>query len=157
MAQTNAAYDLSIYETAPERRVERRETKEAKLIKARSRFALGRKIISGFGIALLISLVIRTIATNATITSYSAKIATTRSEITKLESEIDYLEFTLESRMSLDEIEEYAVNTLGMVKMDSTRKRYVQLESENSIVSESSSVKEKFDEAVQPFLTNLMP
>ncbi len=156
MAQTNAAYDLSIYETAPERRVERKRPRQAKIIKAQTRFALLRRILSGLSVAVVISLIVGIISTNAAITGYTAKIASTRTEITKLESEIDYLEFTLESRMSLDEIEEYAVNTLGMVKMDSTRKRYVQLESENMIESETVSVTERLSEAVQPFLNNLM-
>ena len=59
--------------------------------------------------------------------------------------------------MTLDQIESYAENQLGMVKMDASQKKYVELENENKIVVNQSPVKEKLDEAIQPILSYLLP
>ena len=74
-------------------------------------------------------------------------------EITELESEKAYLDFTLESRMSLNEIENYAVNVLGMVKMDSTQVEYIEIESENKVEFSGENFGDKIEEAVQPVLS----
>ena len=157
MDRRNVAYDLSFYEQEQERHIARKEKKESVLIKAQTKFSLGKKMLDLVSIAALFALIIGVIATNAAITAYSTDITSENKKITQLESEKTYLEFTLESRMSLDEIESYAINTLGMVKMDSSQKKYVELESENMLVVEESPVKEKLDEAMQPILSYLLP
>lgn len=157
MDRRNVAYDLSFYEQEQERHIARKEKKESVLIKAQTKFSLGKKMLDLVSIAALFALIIGVIATNAAITAYSTDITGENKKITQLESEKSYLEFTLESRMSLDEIESYAINTLGMVKMDSSQKKYVELESENMLVVEESPVKEKLDEAMQPILSYLLP
>jgi len=157
MDRRNVAYDLSFYEQEQERYIARKEKKESVLIKAQTKFSLGKKMLDLVSIAALFALIIGVIATNAAITAYSTDITSENKKITQLESEKSYLEFTLESRMSLDEIESYAINTLGMVKMDSSQKKYVELESENMLVVEESPVKEKLDEAMQPILSYLLP
>ncbi|MBQ3588579.1 MAG: hypothetical protein II977_08405 [Oscillospiraceae bacterium] len=157
MDRRNVAYDLSFYEQEQERHIARKEKKESVLIKAQTKFSLGKKMLDLVSIAALFALIIGVIATNAAITAYSTDITSENKKITQLESEKSYLEFTLESRMSLDEIESYAINTLGMVKMDSSQKKYVELESENMLVVEESPVKEKLDEAMQPILSYLLP
>jgi len=153
----NVAYDLSFYEMEQERQIARKEKKENVIIKAQTKFSLGRKIANIISIATLLTLIIAVIATNAAITTTSTQIADIEDEIVLLESEKSYLEFTLESRMTLDQIESYAENQLGMVKMDNSQKKYVELESENKIVVSQSPVKEKLDEAIQPILSYLLP
>lgn len=153
----NVAYDLSFYEMEQERQIARREKKESILIKAQTKFSLGRKIANIISIAALMTLIIAVIATNAAITTTGTQIADIEEEIVLLESEKAYLEFTLESRMTLDQIESYAINQLGMVKMDSSQKQYVELESENKLVVSQSPVKEKLTEAIQPIMSYLLP
>ncbi|MBQ5326280.1 MAG: hypothetical protein J6K80_03650 [Oscillospiraceae bacterium] len=157
MDRMNVAYDLSFYEMEQERQIARKEKKENVIIKAQTKFSLGRKIANIISIATLLTLIIAVIATNAAITTTSTQIADIEDEIVLLESEKSYLEFTLESRMTLDQIESYAENQLGMVKMDNSQKKYVELESENKIVVSQSPVKEKLDEAIQPILSYLLP
>lgn len=157
MDKSGVAYDLSFYEMEQEHHVARKEKKQNVIIKAQTKFAFGKKVLNIIGIATLLSLMIAVIATNATVTSYSTKIANEKKEIVQLESEKSYLNFTLESRMSLDRIENYAVNTLGMVKMDASQKKYVELESENKIVVSESPVKEKITEAMKPLMSYLLP
>ena len=157
MDRMNVAYDLSFYELEQERQIARKEKKESILIKAQTKFSLGRKIANIISVAALFTLIIAVIATNAAITTTSTQIADIEDEIVLLESEKSYLEFTLESRMTLDQIESYAENQLGMVKMDSSQKKYVELESENKIVVSQSPVKEKLTEAIQPIMSYLLP
>ena len=140
-----------------ERHIARKEKKDNVVINAQTKFSLGKRIANIVSVAVLITLIVAVIATNAAITTTSTEIAGLENEIVRLESEKSYLEFTLESRMTLDQIESYAENQLGMVKMDSSQKKYVQLESENKIVVNQSPVKEKLDEAIQPILSYLLP
>ncbi len=157
MDRMNVAYDLSFYEMEQERQIARKEKKESIIIKAQTKFSLGRKIASLIGVSALMALIIAVIATNAAITTTGTQIADIEEEIVLLESEKAYLEFTLESRMTLDQIESYAINELGMVKMDSSQKQYVELESENKLVVSQSPVKEKLTEAIQPIMSYLLP
>ena len=157
MDRMNVAYDLSFYEQEQERHIARKEKKESVIIKAQTKFSLGRKIANILSVAVMITLIVAVIATNATVTTASTQIADMQDEIIRLESEKAYLEFTLESRMTLDQIENYAQTQLGMVKMDSAQKKYVELETENKIVVNQSPVKEKLDEAIQPILSYLLP
>lgn len=157
MDRMNVAYDLSFYEQEQERHIARKEKKESVIIKAQTKFSLGRKIANMLSVAVMITLIVAVIATNAAVTTASTQIADMQDEIIRLESEKAYLEFTLESRMTLDQIENYAQTQLGMVKMDSAQKKYVELETENKIVVNQSPVKEKLDEAIQPILSYLLP
>ena len=157
MDRMNVAYDLSFYEQEQERHIARKEKKESVIIKAQTKFSLGRKIANVLSVAVMITLIVAVIATNAAVTTASTQIADMQDEIIRLESEKAYLEFTLESRMTLDQIENYAQTQLGMVKMDSAQKKYVELETENKIVVNQSPVKEKLDEAIQPILSYLLP
>ena len=157
MDRMNVAYDLSFYEQEQERHIARKEKKEIVIIKAQTKFSLGRKIANILSVAVMITLIVAVIATNAAVTTASTQIADMQDEIIRLESEKAYLEFTLESRMTLDQIENYAQTQLGMVKMDSAQKKYVELETENKIVVNQSPVKEKLDEAIQPILSYLLP
>lgn len=157
MDRINAAYDLSFYEMEQERHIARKEKKESALINAQTRFSFGKRIMSLVSVAAFLALIIAVIATNAAITTTTTQIANVEKQIVSLESEKAFLEFTLESRMTLDQIESYAINELGMVKMDSAQKKYVELESENKLVVNQSPVQERITEAVQPIMSYLLP
>lgn len=157
MNDQSLAYDLSIYEVSEERHIERKSKKDNKIIKARTKFSLGKNITGILGFAVGLSLIIGVIATSDANTRYSAEIADVNKQIVKLESQQDYLNFVLESKMSLDEIENYATGTLGMVKMEPTQKKYVELEGENKIVMNDVSVTSKINKAIRPVLSYLMP
>ena len=157
MDRMNVAYDLSFYEQEQERHIARKEKKDSVIIKAQTKFSLGRKIANILSVAVMLTLIVAVIATNAAVTTASTQIADMQDEIIRLESEKAYLEFTLESRMTLDQIENYAETQLGMVKIDSSQKKYVELETENKIVVNQSPVKEKLDETIQPILSYLLP
>ena len=74
MDRRNVAYDLSFYEQEQERYIARKEKKESVLIKAQTKFSLGKKMLDLVSIAALFALIIGVIATNAAITAYSTDI-----------------------------------------------------------------------------------
>lgn len=157
MDRQNVAYDLSIYETLLEPKAQKPEVKtQAKTIKLKNRTAL-KTVLNILSIAVIVSLITGVIYTNAAITQTTNDIAKVQSEITHLESEKAYLEFTLESRMSLNEIESYAVNVLGMVKMDPSQVEYVEIESENKVEFSEEKLSDKIEEAVEPVLSYFRP
>ena len=157
MDRQNVAYDLSMYETMLEPKAEKKQEKQpAKVIKIKNRHNF-KTVVNLLSIAVIISLVVAVIYTNASITQTTTQIAETQKAITEIESEKAYLEFTLESRMSLDEIETYAVNVLGMVKMDSSQVEYVEIESENKTEFSSAKLTDKIGEAVEPVLSYFEP
>ena len=157
MDRQNVAYDLSMYEALLEPKAEKQEKKQpAKTVKIKNKYAF-RKIVNILSIAVIVSLVIAVVYTNASITQTTNEIAKTQKAITELESEKAYLEFTLESRMSLNEIEDYAVNVLGMVKMESSQVEYVEIESENRTEFSDNNLADKIEEAVEPVLSYFLP
>ena len=157
MDRQNVAYDLSMYESLLEPKPEKKaKVQQAKTVKVKSNYAF-RKVINALSVAVILSLVIGVIWTNAEITKTTNSIAATQNSITESESEKAYLEFTMESRMSLNEIEDYAVGVLGMVKMDPSQIEYIEIENENKVEWGEGGLTEKIEEAVQPILSYFRP
>lgn len=156
MERQNVAYDLSMYEALLEPKPQKETKQQSKTVKIKNKYAF-KNFVNILSIAVIVSLIVGVIYTNAAITQTTNKIAQTQNAITELESEKAYLEFTLESRMSLDEIEDYAVNVLGMVKMDSSQVEYVEIESENKTEFSEDKLADKIEEAVEPVLSYFAP
>jgi len=156
MERQNIAYDLSMYEALLEPKPQKETKQQAKTVKIKNKYAF-KNFVNILSIAVIVSLVVGVIYTNAAITQTTNKIAQTQNAITELESEKAYLEFTLESRMSLDEIESYAINVLGMVKMDSSQVEYVEIESENKTEFGEDKLADKIEQAVEPVLSYFEP
>ena len=156
MERQNVAYDLSMYEALLEPKPQKEAKQQAKTVKIKNKYAF-KNFVNILSIAVIVSLVVGVIYTNAAITQTTNKIAQTQNAITELESEKAYLEFTLESRMSLDEIESYAINVLGMVKMDSSQVEYIEIESENKTEFGEDKLADKIEQAVEPVLSYFEP
>ncbi len=116
-----------------------------------------QNIVNIMSIAVVVSLIIGVIYTNAEITQTANSIEKVKNSITEIESEKAYLEFTLESKMTLKEVEDYAVGVLGMVKMDSSQLEYVEIENENKIEKSYDNLTNKIEETVQPLLSYFKP
>lgn len=156
MERQNVAYDLSMYEALLEPKPQKETKQQAKTVKIKNKYAF-KNFVNILSIAVIVSLVVGVIYTNAAITQTTNKIAQTQNAITELESEKAYLDFTLESRMSLDEIESYAINVLGMVKMDSSQVEYIEIESENKTELGEDKLADKIEQAVEPVLSYFEP
>ena len=157
MDRQNVAYDLSMYETLLEPRPKKKEEpQQKKVVKLKNKYAF-KNVVNILSIAVIVSLVIGVIWTNAEITKTTNSIAAAQHAITEAESEKTYMEFTLESRMSLNEIENYAVGVLGMVKMDPSQIEYIEIENENKVEWGAGKLADKIEEAVQPILSYFLP
>lgn len=157
MDRTNFAYDLTIYETELDPSPERKPS-AGKTINAKKKFGYSfKKACNLLTITVIASLLIAVVTTNAQLNEYTSKIAQAQNNIVQLESEKTYLEFSLESKMSLKNVEEYAVGTLGLVKMDAAQVEYIELEEENKIEVKESQLKEKLENAIKPLMSYLLP
>ena len=158
MDRQNVAYDLSMYESLLETKPEKQERtqQQAKTVKLKNKRAF-KTALNVLSIAVMVSMIIGIVYTNSQITEITTDISAVQREITELESEKAYLDFTLESRMSLNEIEDYAVGVLGMVKMDPSQIEYIEIENENKVEWGEGGLTEKIEEVVQPILSYFRP
>ena len=156
MKELNVAYDLTLYEE--QREIKVKQIKAGKTIKAKVGMSYNiRRTIRVMTVAVVLGLTIAVLNTNASVISTTRDIAYMQNSIVELESEKAYIDFSIESRMSLKEIEEYAVRVLGLVKLDSSQVEYVELEEENIIEVTAPDYKEKIEEAVQPIMSYFLP
>ncbi len=155
MEYKNLAYDLSVYENDAPIRAPRE--KNGKAIKAKTKFGFGKGLINIVSIAVMLSLAVAVVYSNAEVADYSSRIAEVNGTIQDLEGEKSYLALTLEGRFSLEQVEDYAVNTLGYTKLENYQITYVNLETENSIERTSESFTDKVNVFVQPILSYLLP
>ncbi|MDO4567248.1 MAG: hypothetical protein Q4B42_07945 [Oscillospiraceae bacterium] len=132
------------------RTAELRVVETSRAVKENRRF---RAKFTFLSIALVV-LMAGTVYSNLVLSETKADINRANSELTELESRNAYLSYELESMVSLKNAEEYAVNTLGLVKLDSSRIEYVNLQDENVIEggqdsrSFAQAVKEYFDSCI---------
>lgn len=103
-------------------------------------------------IVIIFALIFSMLNIKAQSVSYVKQISGLESEIIALNSEIDYLNFTIENRITLEEVENRAINQLGMVKIDSNQKIYVQLEDENDFEVYESPVAIQIEEIITPLI-----
>ncbi len=155
MEYRNLAYDLSVYENEAPIRAPRE--KSAKAIKAKTKFGFSKVLINIVSMAVMLSLAIAVVYSNAEVADYSSKISQVNDTISDLEGEKSYLGLTLESQFSLEQVEDYAVNSLGYTKLENYQISYVNLETENSIDKSTESFTDKVNVFVQPILSYLLP
>ncbi len=140
--RTSTAYDLSAFAPAPQTQKPVRLARPAKSNREKRRF-LSKMAGYLFAIVLLMT---ATVMSRMQLTEIKADINSSNSELTELQSENAYLNYKLESLVSLKNAENYAINELGLVKMDSSRIEYVNLQDENQIITETGeTLGEKFD------------
>ncbi len=84
-------------------------------------------------VAFFALLIMGVLYSNAELTEQYGEIEKLSDELTLLESEHSYLSFDMERRTSLQEVEEYAIRELGLVKNDTSKIEYIHLKSENEL------------------------
>ena len=85
------------------------------------------------------------------------KVASKESELDSVQAENVRLQAELENRMSAQNVEEYAENVLGMKKIDSSQRKYIQIQTDDVVnipqQNETilSRIKDFFDYCVEYF------
>lgn len=146
MANQSLAYDLERFSAAPKRtsevqppkpRLVKPAPKTTSEIKAEKKYNL-KKVIKFLVIAAVcfgfvgsnISYRIQINELNSTIVRYNRELNEKKSENTRLNMELD-------SKISLANVQDYAENTLGMIKRERYQIVYFDLENSNEIIPAS--------------------
>ena len=127
--QTNAAYDLERF--APrEQKPRLRVAGQPKPKRGLARYNL--KWIKAVAFAsVFLALVCSVLYSQVQSTELSAQIRTQEDTLADLQSEYTYLSNEMEMKTNLSAVQEYATNTLKMVKMDRSQVTYVTTGQEN--------------------------
>ena len=128
-SQAALDYDLEVFAPREERRreplkvVKNKKTKKTKLF---GRFAVDMKLVKVVAVVtFVLSLVVSVLVSQATATMLMGDIQVQKDALTELQSEYDYLNNELAMKANITEIEEYAQNQLGLVKMERGQVSYV--------------------------------
>ena len=149
--RTSTAYDLSAFAPAPQTEKPVRVVKPRRAAPREERKFLTKLSIYIVAIVLLMA---ATVMSRMKLTETMSDISSRTSELTELQSANAYLNYKLESLVSLKNAENYAINELGLVKMDSSRIEYVNLQNENEIVTDGGETAgEKFDTFLDSVIT----
>jgi len=138
--KTSAAYDLAQF--APEVQREPRVRVVRTQKKSKTKKALKVKLV--VNVVVLVFLMLGTIYSRVQLTETKSTINKKTTELTNIESENAYLSYEMDSMVSLKNAEEYAVDELGLVKLDSNQIEYVNLRDENEIVTDDDSEENSF-------------
>ena len=87
----------------------------------------GISLFGAVGSILAIVLVLFTFRERVALTELSDRVSTVRAELAELEEERSALLIARETAISLEELEDYAVNTLGMVRPDARNLRWIEV------------------------------
>ncbi|MBP0969737.1 MAG: hypothetical protein J5744_06270 [Oscillospiraceae bacterium] len=132
---TNTAYDIDRFESAP-----RRERIRVIRTGDELRAAADRKFVKQL-VALtvvVVVLAVYTVYSNMLLTKTKSMIEKKNSELVEIQSENVFLDYQIESMVSLKRAEEYAENELGLIKLSPAQIEYVNLENSNKIVAEDT-------------------
>ena len=137
---TSVAYDLSRFsdETPTQQRVRDDSTKKNIRTEEDRKFLVRLVFLS----VAVITLAVYTVYSNMLLTNVKSQITNRSSELVEIQSENIYLDYQIESLVSLRTAEEYA-QSLGLIKIDSAQIEYVNLEKENKIVSEEPQINDR--------------
>jgi len=82
---------------------------------------------------IILALMTFTVYNRLLLTQVKTEISDETSNLTKLQSTATYLNFQLESKISMENVEKYASENLGLIKFDSSQIEYVNLQKTNLI------------------------
>lgn len=135
---SNAAYDFARFAPAEEEPYENEEPERAKPKKKAKTAshstlkpaAVAKMIFIGIFVMISVGCIM---VGNIKMTQLSEQISTTQKKLDRAKSEQISLNSKLESRMSLEKVESYATNKLGLVKIQPYQIQYVNLTDKDSV------------------------
>jgi hypothetical protein len=136
--KSNVAYDFSRFSPVEEPETEKHENKQQQLAKkkhkAKAKALKPATAVKWVFVSLFVMLSLACIMVgNIKITQLSDQVTTTQKKLDTAKSVQVSLNSKLESRMSLSKVEDYAVNKLGLVKVQSYQIQYVRLTDKDKV------------------------
>lgn len=131
MNRGNAAYDLSKYENAAPKLTDGEKSKiVVRRAKPKPTASAPKILITAVMAVLVLSLVVYPKVQQATVMSDINKL---NDQVMILESENVRMQTAIESKSALKAVEDYAVDVLGMQKLDKSQIEYLSIENGNVI------------------------
>lgn len=131
MNRGNAAYDLSKYENAAPKLTDSEKSKiVVRKAKPKPTASAPKILITAVMAVLVLSLVVYPKVQQATVMSDINKL---NNQVMILESENVRMQTAIESKSALKAVEDYAVDVLGMQKLDKSQIEYLSIENGNVI------------------------
>lgn len=131
MNRGNAAYDLSKYENAAPKLTDSEKSKiVVRKAKPKPTASAPKILITAVMAVLVLSLVVYPKVRQATVMSDINKL---NNRVMILESENVRMQTAIESKSALKAVEDYAVDVLGMQKLDKSQIEYLSIENGNVI------------------------
>lgn len=152
MNRGNAAYDLSKYENAAPKLTDSEKTKiVVRRAKPQPSASAPKIIITAVMAVLVLSLVVYPKVQQATVMSDINKL---NDQVMILESENVRMQTAIESKSALKAVEDYAVDVLGMQKLDKSQIEYLNIENGNviEIPEDSENLFVKIKHSFEDFL-----
>lgn len=159
----SAAYDLErvreyqeTYEEA-ESREEAKTREKVKKARTASRAVYKISPVSVIGVLLLVGITVLMLLAYVQLTELSAETTKLKNQLSDLKTTNEQLVMAYESSFNLNEIEEYAKNTLGMVKPDASQVQILNIYNSDKavILDGSGSLDVGGFESVLSFLLSL--
>lgn len=138
MANENLAYDLSLFEPREERPPRR---KTMRVLPAPKSKRIGAAAAFRWAVVGLLAMVSLTalMMSHVQLTELGDEISTAKAKLNTAQSEQVRLNMLVESRMSLKNVEDYAVNKLGMQKIQSYQISYINLNNSDKVVVDGTA------------------
>ncbi len=132
----NLAYDVSITANpAAEREQQQAQVKMRKPTQ-RHHISIQRAVLLMAGALIACGILL---ASQVQLTKVNDNLSEATAELTLLQSSGSVLDAELQARLSITNIDDYAVNTLGLVKADSSQYEYVNYSHQSKVVAAEGS------------------
>lgn len=132
----NLAYDLSLFEETPKKRNIVKLPQKSKKRKAKLNLAHAAAV--GITCALSVTAVATFVYGQVQLNELTAQINVQQKALNESQSVYTQLQVKSESQMSLSKIENYAVNELGMIKLEPSQIEHVKLPPQGKLCKKQS-------------------
>lgn len=126
--RTSVAYDLSLFDTSAKRKEQQTPEKKPELRVATSSVAkAGKPVALVIIAAVTLTVFIMFLYSKATLSEINLRISNETQTLQSVQNINTALNNQLSGSVSLDNVEQYAVNELGMQKINASQERYVEM------------------------------
>ena len=137
--QVNSAYDLSLFEAAPELEPKKHPKKNNVIVlpkekidkEARRRHNIFYVAAISIFVVIFTAISITIVQSNVLINELNTQIVAAENEIGILEGEQTQYQIQIDSKLSEEKIESYAESNLGMTKADNMQKEFITMSGED--------------------------
>ena len=149
----NAAYDLSLFEPRQEYRREKKKTGLRVLPQPKKRRVSAAAVLKSAAVgAMVVTALCCIMISNVKLTELNDQVKGMQNNLNTAKSEQISLQMKLESRMSLKSVEDYAVNTLGLTKVQNYQVTYINMNEGDKVVVSG----ENAPHSLKDFIFNLV-